>query len=229
MNRKKISERIKKELRQQADNQCPICGENDEFTFEYHHIKPHSEGGESEEENLILLCRNCHAKVHHGKISQTEILKEKESLRSSNPSRRASPIRSNVIYFPGINRGQVANNIEKIEIKTQSKAVKLNPPSGAIAASLPHRNYVKYLIDRYHEFKKAEVGRENMKYPIFYGPIKKKFGARWDMVPLERFENLSAYIQTRIDKTKLGRNRKSKGEKNYSTFEEYDEKYLRQR
>lgn len=227
MNRKKIPERIKKKLRQQADNQCPICGENDEFTFEYHHIKPHSEGGEPEEENLILLCRNCHAKVHHGKISQREILEVKESLRSSNHSRRASRIRSNVINFPGTNRGQVANNIEKIEIKTQSKAVKLNPPLGAIAASLPHRNYVKYLIDRYHEFKKAD-GRKNI-YPIFYKSIENKFGARWDMVPLERFENLSAYIQTRIDKTKLGRNRKSKGEKNYSTFEEYDEKYLRQR
>ena len=228
MNRKKIPERIKKKLRQQADNQCPICGENNEFTFEYHHIKPHSKGGEPEEENLILLCSNCHAKVHHGEISQTEILEVKESLRSSNHSSRASPIRSNVINFPGINRGQVANNIEKIEIKTQNKAVKLNPPPDAIAASLPHRNYVKYLIDRYHEFKKADVGQKNI-YPIFYRSIKKEFGAKWDMVPLERFENLSAYIQARIDKTKLGRNRKSKGEKNYSIFEEYGEKYLRQR
>lgn len=41
------------------------------------------------------------------------------------------------------------------------------------------------------------------------------------MVPIEKFEELSVYLQGRIDKTILGRTQKSSGIKNYSTFEAF--------
>jgi len=129
----------------------------------------------------------------------------------------------NVINFTGNNNsGIVANNVE---IKTTNKTVKISAPQGAIASSVNHRNYSKYLIDRYHEFKGADVGKENIKYPVFYGAIKKEFGAKWDLISLEKFTELTSFIQGRIDKTILGKNKKSKNIKRYSTFEEYRLKY----
>jgi len=129
----------------------------------------------------------------------------------------------NVINFSGgTNYGVVAN---KVEVKNTKKHVKIEAPQGAIASSLIHRNYTKYLIDRYHEFKKAEVGKEKMNYKILYGSIKRKFGAKWDMVPLGRFHELVLYLQDRIDKTVLGKNKKASKSKSYSSFEEYAEKY----
>lgn len=227
MVRKNISERVKKTLRQQAENRCPLCGEGDEFTFQYHHIKPVSEGGESKEPNLILLCSNCHSRATHGQIEKSEIEKVKQSLGNRNHSYATPKSESNVINFTGRNRGQVANKIEKIEIRTENKTVKFNPPSGAIASSLAHKNYTKYLIDRYHEFKKSEIGPKNMQYAVLYASIKREFGAKWDMIPLEKFDELSAYLQGKIDKTVLGKNHKARGRRNYSTFEEYNDKHYR--
>lgn len=77
MKRKAIPEKIKKSLYQEAGMTCPQCGEKDISTFEIHHITPFSEVGSHEEENLILLCSNCHAKVTSGDISESVILKLK--------------------------------------------------------------------------------------------------------------------------------------------------------
>lgn len=205
---------------------CPRCGEEDVVTFEIHHIKPISEGGKNEERNLILLCSSCHSKVTHGEIKKSEILKLKRSLHNVNRSHKAESMSSNVINFSkGINRGTIANVVNKTEIMTQRKTVKINPPDGSIASDLMYRNYIKYLIDRYHEFKEADVGREGMKYSILYGTIRKKFGAKWDMIPMERFDELSEYIQQRIDGTIFGKTRKSRRQKNYSQFLEYYDKH----
>jgi hypothetical protein len=129
----------------------------------------------------------------------------------------------NVVNFTGgINQGVVAN---KVEFKSTKKQIRIEAPQGTIASSLLHRNYSKYLIDRYHEFKKAEVGNKKMNYVIFYGAIKREFGAKWDMLPLARFEELASYIQGRIDKTILGKNNKAQQKKSYSIFEEYVAKH----
>ena len=36
--------------------------------FEYHHLRPSSQGGPDEVENLLLLCHGCHTRVHQGKV-----------------------------------------------------------------------------------------------------------------------------------------------------------------
>ena len=223
---KSIPERIRKKIYQESGMACPICGEENVATFEIHHIKPISEGGKDEEGNLILLCSNCHSKVTHGEIKTPEILKLKKSLRNADRSRKTESVSSNVINFlEGINQGTIANVVNKTEIVTQSKTVKVNPPDGSIASNLMHKNYIKHLIDRYHEFKKFKVGRAGMKYAILYDSIKRGFGAKWDMIPMERFDELSEFLQQQIDRTFLGKTRKSRRQKNYSTFSEYCDKY----
>ena len=205
---------------------CPICGEEDVTTFEIHHIKPIAEGGKTTEGNLILLCSNCHSKVTHGEIEAPEIIKLKRSLRGGNRSHKTGNTSSNVINFPkGVNQGTIANVVNKTEIVTQNKTVRINPPDGSIASNLVHRNYIKKLIDRYHKFKEYDVGRDGMKYPILYKSIEREFGAKWDMVPIGKFDRLSEFLQQKIDRTKLGRTLKSRGQKNYSTFQEYRDKH----
>lgn len=136
--------------------------------------------------------------------------------------------KNNVIHADfrqGSNSGVIANQVGKVEIKTTQKTVNVNPPEGSIGSSLPHRNYTKHLIDRYHEFKRIEVGKEGMKYAILYEAIRKRYGAKWDMIPLEMFDDLALHLQSRIDKTKHGRIQRANGTKNYSEFAEYLEKY----
>ena len=56
---------------------------------------------------------------------------------------------------------------------------------------------------------------------MLYSTIKGKFGGKWDMIALDKFDLLSSYLQKRIDRTILGRNMKAKNKKRYSTFEEF--------
>ncbi|MGD9663447.1 MAG: HNH endonuclease signature motif containing protein [Porticoccaceae bacterium] len=191
---------------------CPMCGEKDVTTFELHHMRPFSVASKHEEDNLILLCSNCHSRVTAGEVSEADVLRLKLLLvKGKHPfAQPAAP--SNVINVSGVNTGVIAN---KLEIHTPRHTVKVSAPEGTLASSLNHRNYVKYLIDRYHEFKAAEVGKEEMNYRILYAAITREFGAKWDMVSLSQFEALVDYLQKRIDKTVLGKNMKARGSKRW--------------
>lgn len=216
-----IPEKMKKRIYQEANMTCPNCGERDVSTFEIHHIQPFSEVKKHEEKNLILLCSNCHASATAGQLSEIAVLRLKLELMTGSltTSLKTEPAVSNVISLDSVrNQGVIANNVT---VKGTLARVTQLPTSGSIACSLTHRNYIKYLIDRYHNFKVAEVGKSGMKYAVFYGSIKRKFGAKWDSIPLDRFSELSEYIQKRIDKTVLGKKHKSQGRRCYSSYEEY--------
>ena len=220
MGRRAIPEKVKKKIWQEANMRCAKCGESDVDILEIHHIKAVQSGGTNDKENLLLLCSNCHSKITAGDISEAEVLRLKISLMAGTHTYKESS--GNVVGITGdVTNSTIAN---KIEIKTQKKKVLLNPPSGTIASSVDHRNYVKHLIDRYHDFKKDEVGKDEMNYRIFYGSIKRQFGAKWDMIRLDKFDELSSYLQQRIDNTILGKKQRARGYKRYSTFEEYLEK-----
>ena len=226
MRRKAIPEIVKKRLFQETGSKCPNCQEADVAALQIHHIQPLSQGGNDDEGNLIVLCSTCHSKVTAGEISEIDILRLKILLmkRKTPSDNRGS---GNIINFPGgMNRGIIANKLEtnKLEINTGNRKIRMNPPDGSIASSLNHRNYIKYLIDRYLQFKESATGKEKMKYPIFYSAIKGQFGAKWDMIALDKFDLLSTYIQKRIDKTVLGRNMKANNKRRYSTFEEFIDK-----
>jgi len=226
--RKSIPPVIKRKIAQESQSTCPFCGEYDVSTGQFHHIKPVAEGGTNSSKNLIYLCANCHSKITQGQISRHEVLRVKGLLATGTHPYARNSVANNVIHADftrGANKGVIANKIENVEIRTTQKSVKINPPTGSIGSDLPHRNYVKHLIDRYHEFKRIEVGKEGMNYAMFYQQIKKRFGANWDMIPLQLFGNLVMYIQSRVDKTRHGRIRKAHGKKNYSEFDEYREKY----
>ncbi|MBQ4403488.1 MAG: HNH endonuclease [Selenomonadaceae bacterium] len=48
---------------------CESCFAGGKYVLatEVHHIKPLSEGGKNDTENLMALCSSCHAKIHSSK------------------------------------------------------------------------------------------------------------------------------------------------------------------
>lgn len=65
------------------DFRCGVCGWSlplkswDNYTpqrgCQFHHIIPVCEGGKTTEDNMILLCPNCHALAHHGDITRDQL------------------------------------------------------------------------------------------------------------------------------------------------------------
>ena len=68
-------------IHKRAGNKCECCGcetfekKNGEMYFEIHHIVHYSNGGENSAQNCVLLCPNCHRKIHFAKA---EIVKNME-------------------------------------------------------------------------------------------------------------------------------------------------------
>jgi hypothetical protein len=82
----------------------------------------------------------------------------------------------------------------------------------------------RHLIDRYNEFANQQPGRK-FRYDAIYFTIKKTFGAKWDHVLANQFDELTLFLQRKIDGTMRGRINRSKSWPNYSSFFEYIEKY----
>ena len=68
-------------IHERAQNKCEYCEcqtfekKNGEMYFEIHHIVHYSDGGENSAQNCVLLCPNCHRKIHFAK---EEIVNEME-------------------------------------------------------------------------------------------------------------------------------------------------------
>ena len=218
--KKDVPRRVQKLIYQEAESACPFCGESAVSALEIHHIESRADGGDNEPENLILVCSTCHSKITVGEISLSEILKAKIRLQRGvtvRPTKAEAP--SNVIQLDrSSNRGIIANSLT---IRAPRRSVKVQPPSGTIAADRDKRNYAKYLIDRYQEFKKADHGVEEFRYALIYKAIQREFKCKWDFIPVERFDDLVAYLQYRIDKTILGKNQKARGHRNYRSFDDF--------
>lgn len=109
-----------------------------------------------------------------------------------------------------------------VTIKSAQKSLRTLPAQGSLGAEVVPRNYVKHLIDRYRHFASQQRGRTGYAHGFVYALIKRKFKADWDRIPMSRFSELVILLQKRIDDTQIGRINRSKGTKNYSSFEEYE-------
>jgi hypothetical protein len=223
-----IPAKTKKLIFQEAHSRCPFCGESDVNVLEIHHITERADGGSDEPSNLILACSNCHSKITSGAISKGKVMETKERLLSSNHPPRADRMPSNIINVSGGQHSGVIANV--VNLKTSAKrSPKLSHPQGSIGSDLLLRNYIKYLIDRYNEFKKADRSVPNFSYAVIYRAIHSQFKAKWDFIPIERFADLASFLRNRIDRTILGKVQKSRGHRNHESFEEFQSKINSQR
>lgn len=58
-----------------ANLKCVICGWG-ESTCDIHHIVPKKNGGSNANDNLIIVCPNCHRIIHTTDKYSTEFLKD---------------------------------------------------------------------------------------------------------------------------------------------------------
>lgn len=58
-----LSKRTITKILKRAHQGCMICGWN-EATCDIHHIIPKKQGGSDNNDNLIVVCPNCHRKIH---------------------------------------------------------------------------------------------------------------------------------------------------------------------
>jgi hypothetical protein len=230
----------------------PIFEESGCLTGTVCHIKARSPGGprydthQTEEErhgydNLILLCARHSKLIDFDTASYTvEVLtamKKAHEIRTfpleltQSDTVRADTLLGNYRAVYNINAGgnvminsAGAVQANSVTIKTTKRSVKILPAEGSLGASAVHRNYVKHLIDRYNDFASKQSGRE-FRYAVVYGAIKRQFKADWERIPLNCFTAMVEFLQSRINKTQLGRINNHTGNRNYSTFDEYKTKY----
>lgn len=194
--------------------------------------------------NLILLCAQHHDIIDkEPAIYTVEILQE---IKSEHEKRGRKELLPNDSIFAGIilndyrkinianNKGNIiidspgAIQANIINIKTHKKNIQVLPPAGTISDDLKMKAYVEHLIRRYNEFAASEPTR---KTKFSHGAVRKNiqdnFKVKWDFVPVERFEELTQYLQERINKTRQAKINKGKGYKSYSSFLEFCEKLMR--
>lgn len=191
-------------------------------------------------ENLILLCERHHKIVDWNTPTYTrDFLREMKAAHERNgnieitlqDARQADRLLKSYLSIHAEPHAKVMVNspggiqAEKVTIINRKKKISVSPHPDSIAADLSKRGYVKYLIDRYNRFQQADKTKEGKgKYTVIYNAIKGKFGAKWDEVPQAYFENLSAYLQHRILMTILGRNLNARGQRCFSSYEEWLQK-----
>lgn len=132
--------------------------------------------------------------------------------------------KSNVLYLFNASNNRnsiIGNNNTNTIIKTSQVNVKRNPIQNTIGSDTHMKNYVRHLIQRYHEYKKIDMGKDKMNYTLIYKSIEREIGYKWDETPEDLFSVLCSYLQERIDNTIFGKHQKSRGVKNYSTYTEF--------
>ena|SRR6185437_436620 len=131
----------------------------------------------------------------------------------------------NAIHNTGTIRAGTVHVGDRTTIRISKNNRRAMPyPAGSIGADLARRNYVKYLVERYHRYREADAsfGRKGQfHYALLFKNIEAKFKAPTYFIPEARFEELVDYLHSRIDKTILGRRNHSRGIRNFESFDEY--------
>jgi hypothetical protein len=216
--RRSVPLKIRALLQQEVASACPFCDSSDVDHFEIHHID--DDPNNNDAANLMMLCPTCHSKITKGDIPSHVVRRKKLLLRNST-SKSAIPS-SQVNKFYGPIETAIVGNHNAITYKINATQKQKYPP-GCIGYNSLKANYVSYLINRYHDLKKWEVGGNAMNYAIFPSSLKKKFkiGATRTIfnIPEGQFEILAAYIQNRIRGTKLARTKPQ--QRYFVSFDEY--------
>jgi len=224
--RKDIPRMTQKRIYQEADSRCAFCREEEVTSLTIHHID--SNPGNYHEENLILVCSNCHGKITHGILSQADVaLKKREIFWTRKMTVNKAGKTFSVVVDNSVITGDVANTITNISMKKNS--LKAPPhPQGSIGANLSMKAYTDYLIGCYFDLKKADssYGRNTkFSHAVIHRNIQKTMGGRTFYLPESKFQDLMEFLQNHIDQTIQGKVNRKRGVKNYHSFQEHIEKF----
>lgn len=127
------------------------------------------------------------------------------------------------IHGVGHNGPKAVNQTNHVRRSNRAKEY----PLGTIGSDLELRNYIRYLVERYHRARRAELdfgrsGPTRFSYAAIFTNVERKFGAPTYFISKTRFEDLVKYLQHRIDGTVLGKSNITRGIRNYATREEVE-------
>lgn len=108
----------------------------------------------------------------------------------------------------------------------QPKKIQVQLPDGAIGLDLDKKNYFTYLSKRYGDWKQIQFDINGSGEKFNWASHNRSLANRYhatgiNYIHVRHFEDLVNYLKEKIDKTQFGRGRKSKGQRNYSMFEEH--------
>ncbi len=195
-------------------------------------------------DNLILLCERHHKlvdadpdnytvpflkqiKLAHEQQGPIEVAPFETQCADLMLKHLESQIASNArIYNDSTHIEASGNATQSIVINNikggKRRSVASVPISGTVGTDALKRSYVSHLHERLFKFTSAipkySSGRAGA---TIARKIRERFGATWTNVPLERYDEFVAYLKAEIDKTPIGRKNTLRGDRNYSSYEDF--------
>jgi hypothetical protein len=131
---------------------------------------------------------------------------------------------ASILSKPTVNGGPATVRHTRFKVVRRPQA-EAGHPRGSVGADPAKRDYVRYLTERYNRCREVEASLDRSKtrfsYAFIFESIKSRFKAPTYFIPVERFEELVAFLQDRIDQTLLGKRKRHLGRSNYETFDEH--------
>lgn len=214
---------LKSALLDEVRSTCPSCGTAGVSKLEAHHID--GDRSRTVPENLIMLCGTCHGQADQQLINRELVADWKKWLTRGYhpwldvPGRTVSTPKISVER----NQGQVAETINNRYVG--AKPPKSAPVPGTIEADPPRRDYVRYLVSRYIEWRKkgaATMGDKRKFSPsAAWNVVASKLGFAPYKAPVESFPHVVDVVTRMIDATPFGCRNRSNGIRNYHSFAEH--------
>jgi len=216
-----LSKTTEKRAFQQAASVCGFCPEHEIASLQIHHID--SDPSNNVLENLLVVCATCHTKITGGVISEADVRTKKREIEWRHGLRTIHPPTAavNVSITSSNFHGDIAQNLTKIVAPSKPR---IAHPPGSLGADLRKKGYVDYLLARYFQYRKADASygsRRPFSHAEIHRTIQSEFGHKTFFMPVEFFERLVQFLQSRINRTILGRNNSSKHVPNYHSYEEH--------
>lgn len=131
----------------------------------------------------------------------------------------------NVVHSTGPGAFVIQGDEVKVQFAGKRKP-KMEYPASSIGADLLRRNYIRYLTERYFRYREADASFgpkavRRFSYAVLFKNIESHFKAPTYFIPIARFDELVDFLQQKIEATILGKRNRSRGHRNYGTFDEF--------
>ncbi len=131
----------------------------------------------------------------------------------------------NIVHSTGPGAFVVQGENNTIRFAEKRKP-RMEYPARSIGADLLRRNYIRYLTERYFRYREADASFgpkaiRRFSYAVLFKNIESRFKAPTYFIPVARFDELVDFLQGKIAATILGKRNRSRGHRNYETFDEF--------
>ena len=197
-------------------------------------------------DNLVLMCHDHHKvidalpekftverlrqiKKEHELQGLTEVSQSEaywgEVLYAQEEKKKPVRVYNNSPHIENVakdNARQTVNIKQTINYNGRRKEPTVEPTEGVIGADASKRSYIGYLYGKLVEYLAGMPNYTGARAGVTAArKVRKRFCAKWSTVPLERYDELAAFLKAEIDKTVAGRAMRKVGLNAYKTEREF--------